>query len=176
MLNYKRPVKVRNFGINRLTLIKYMFGFKNIKKFIIGSDENKENNIKSRLHHKIDTTFNFASNKINDAITECGVIREKLKDLCETNYNLGIKHLENGHISEAVFRFKIVKKFWPHYHDAYYQLAYALILADKVDQAQSVIAQLIEKYPSYQDRASELLASIDKIKEQQQEQIEDIES
>lgn len=153
-----------------------MFGFKNIKKFITGSSDNKEGGIGSKLHHKIDTISDFISKKTKDAIDEYGVIREKLKDLCQTNYNLGVRHLENGNISEAVFRFKIVKKFWPHYYDAYYQLAYALILSDKVDQARNIINQLVEKDPSYQDKALELLAAIDQIKTLQEQQEENIES
>ena len=153
-----------------------MFGFKNIKKFITGSSDNKGNGIGAKLHHKIDVISGFISNKINDAIAEYGLIREKLKDLRQTNYNLGVKHLENGNISEAVFRFKIVKKFWPHYYEAYYQLAYALILSDKIDQARIVIDQLVEKDPSYQAKASELLASIDQIRILQEQQEENIES
>lgn len=41
------------------------------------------------------------------------VIVKKLKDLRETNYWLGKLHYENGNLPDAIFRFKLLKYFYP---------------------------------------------------------------
>lgn len=91
------------------------------------------------------------------------LVREKLDNLSETNYQQGLKYLEKGDIHDAIFRFRIVIRFWPdQYPDAYYQLAYALILNNKVDKAKSVLEHLVKAHPDYSNKAKELFDRINK--------------
>jgi tetratricopeptide (TPR) repeat protein len=139
-----------------------------IKK-IIGFDKKASNplgdeSVKDSLINKVQQVPTFVSKKIDEAVTEYGIIREKMKDLSATNYNLGMKHLENGRTSEAIFRFKMIKKFWPENYEAYYQLAYCLILVEKFDKAEEVIVELLQKNPDYETKVMTLLSSIDNAK------------
>jgi tetratricopeptide (TPR) repeat protein len=144
-----------------------------IKK-IIGFDKKATNplestNTKDDIINKVQQIPGFVSKKIEEAVTEYGIIREKMKDLSTTNYNLGMKHLENGRISEAIFRFKLLKKFWPENYEAYYQLAYCLILEEKFDKAEEIITELLQKNSDYEDRVMVLLSSIDNAKKKKAE-------
>jgi tetratricopeptide (TPR) repeat protein len=142
-----------------------MFGiFKNWKKSASASEAKKSGLNKNKLAEKINHAIDVFNNKINDTIDELLVIREKMKDLSKTNYDLGLKHLEKGNLKEAVFRFKLVKKFWPHNYEAYYQLAYSLVLLEKYVEARAVIDQLLKKDRSYEPRVLDLLNSIDRSK------------
>ncbi len=90
-------------------------------------------------------------------------IKEKTKDLHQTNFDLGIRHLENGNLSEAVFRFRFIKKFWPDDYNAYYQLAYCLILQEKPKKARRVLEELLEKNPEFDPEAQELLERLNQV-------------
>lgn len=62
-------------------------------------------------------------------IEEVKIISEKIQDLGKTNYELGIFHLNNGNISDAIFRFKILKKFQANrFDDIDYYLAFCYFL------------------------------------------------
>jgi len=106
---------------------------------------------KEGVYAKIENTFYFLSNKTTDAKNEFFSIREKCKNLRQTNYNLGLKHLEKGNLSDAIFRFRFIKKFWPDYYEAYYQLAYCFILNKKPRKAKFVLQELLIRQPNYDD-------------------------
>ncbi len=147
--------------------------FSSIKK-IIGFDAKPENPLaerdsKENIVNKIQQVPDFVSKKFDEAVTEYSVIREKMKDLSKTNYDLGMKHLENGRVSEAIFRFKMLKKFYPEYYEAYYQLAYCLILVEKFDKAEEVIAELLQKNPDYENKVMTLISSIDNARNKKME-------
>ena len=89
--------------------------------------------------------------------------KKKIQDLSKTNYNLGIKHLEEGNLKEAIFRFKITKKFWPHNYEAYYELIYCLILENEFEEAQKVIDELLEKSPDYKERIDQLFLTAENL-------------
>jgi tetratricopeptide (TPR) repeat protein len=109
-------------------------------------------------------TFKQSSNKLSNMVNgffsktaqEFRVIMEKSKDLSTTNYNLGMKYLNEGNLKEAIFRFKITKKFWPDNYDAHYQLIVCLILDNKLVKARQITNQLLEKAPHFQERITEL--------------------
>ena len=105
----------------------------------------------------------FLGEKFELAQEEYSSIKEKCKDLRSTNYNLGMKHMENGNLPEAIFRFKIIKKFWPDNYDAYYQLAYCLTLQEKFLEARKVLEELLGKKPDFNSVASELLTCLNQI-------------
>jgi len=118
-------------------------------------------NSSSKISEKSDLVVKFFSEKFEATKREIFIIRSKCKNLRETNYNLGLKHLEDGNLGEAIFRFRFTKKFWPDLFDAYYQLAYCLVLNKEMNKAKEVLAELLSKKPDYDDKAQELLKRID---------------
>lgn len=107
--------------------------FKIFRKMIVGTPKEPEVgeiklSLMDKIHTKAEALFGFVQTKAKETVDEFGDVRSKVSNLLETNYNLGLRHLEKGNISDAVFRFRFVKKFWPEYLDAYYQLGYALAL------------------------------------------------
>ncbi len=133
---------------------------KNLFKKIFGESEEKESGgtkLAIALKEKSEKFSNFLSEQMEVAKKEFFTIKEKCKDLRQTNYNLGIFHLEKGNLSEAIFRFRLTKKFWPDHFDTYYQLAYCLTLKKKNEEAKKVLQELLEKKPDYDKKARELL-------------------
>jgi thioredoxin-like negative regulator of GroEL len=63
----------------------------------------------------------------------------------------------------------LLKKFWPENYEAYYQLAYCLILEEKFDKAEEIITELLQKNSDYEDRVMVLLSSIDNAKKKKAE-------
>jgi len=120
--------------------------------------ENKEPKVSTAqsLERKIDKISHFMDNLFSWAVVEYQTIKNKSKDLSKTNYELGIKHLENGNLREAIFRFKITKKFWPENYEAYYELIYCLIMEGDFEEAQKVIEELLEKRPDYKEKIDQL--------------------
>lgn len=108
------------------------------------------------IESRVDKFSNFIDHLFSFVVVEYRIIKEKMQDLSKTNYDLGVKHLENGNLKEAIFRFKITKRFWPHNYDAYYELIYCLILENEFDEAQKVIDDLLKKCPSYKEKIDQL--------------------
>ncbi|MBU6339412.1 MAG: tetratricopeptide repeat protein [Rickettsiales bacterium] len=123
--------------------------------------EEKKSELATSLKQKSQDLSNFVGDKIKLAQDEVVTIRKKCSNLLETNYQLGLKHLENDNLSEAIFRFRFINKFWPNHLESYYQLAYCLILANKFDKAKKVLNKLVAKDPEYMEDAQELLKSIE---------------
>lgn len=113
-----------------------------------------------KLRDKADQFSNFLGDKFSQAQEEFGVMRSKMNNLRETNYNLGLHHLEKGNLSDAIFRFRFIIKFWPDLYDAYYQLAYCLVLNNKPYEAKIVLRDLLSKNPDFDPKARELLDHI----------------
>jgi tetratricopeptide (TPR) repeat protein len=135
-----------------------------IKKALGKKTEQKPTQVESaaiKLQEKSKSFLNFIKENSGSVKNEIFLIREKFKNLRDTNYNLGVKHLENGHLIDATLRFRIIKKAWPEYYDAYYQLAYCLALKNKKDKAKEVINELLSKNPDYDSKARELLNHIE---------------
>ena len=76
------------------------------------------------------------------------ILSYKFKDLYATNYNLGLIHLEKGNISDAIFRFKFITRFWPQSQEAYIQLAYCYYLKEKYQQALQTLETLKTRFPT----------------------------
>ena len=124
-------------------------------------DSNSDKSLKNLIFSKFNSFTSFFSNQVKSAFGEYKLIRKKMKDLSSTNYNLGMKHLDSGNVSEATFRFKITKKFWPNNYDAYYQLIYCFILSNKIEKAKVVAKELLIKKPNYKDKVEKLLSNYD---------------
>lgn len=126
-----------------------MFG---IVKKLLGQSKKKEDSgakLGGALRDKSGKLVEFVGEKLESAQEEFFSIKGKLKNLRETNYNLGLKFLEDGHLSDAIFRFRFIKKFWPDLYDAQYKLAYCLVLNKKPKEAQKVLEELFAKNPNY---------------------------
>jgi hypothetical protein len=126
--------------------------------------EQKTEKIASKIKDNVKSFSGFLSEKTDLALKEYASIKEKSKDLVETNYKLGISHLEKGNLNDASLRFFIMTKFWPQFHEAYYQLAYVLILKEKPLKAKKVLEDVISKNaeldPKFQDLLNEINANI----------------
>ncbi len=143
----------------------------NILKKLVGKsdkkpkEEPKSEKLAENLRKKSEELTQFLGDKMESVREEYFSIREKTKNLRQTNYDLGMKHLENGHIDEAIIRFKIIRKFWPDVVDAQYQLAYCLVLKEKFKEAKKVLDELLSKNPDYDQKAHDLLDHINSLEE-----------
>lgn len=111
----------------------------------------------------------YTKSLIEASKNEYFTIVEKCKNLLETNYKLGNLHLEKGNLSDAIFRFRFIKKFWPNFFEAQYKLAYCLVLKEEFFEARKVIKELLEKDPNNQN-AVDLLNQIKSLEEKSEEQ------
>ena len=113
-----------------------------LKKIFFGKYDKQKNTgekFGSTLQKKSQEIYEVANKKYNQGIEEFFSIKKKLKNLLETNYALGMKHLEKGNLSDAIFRFRFIKRFWPHHYQTYYQLAYCLFLDNNPQEAEEVL-------------------------------------
>lgn len=134
--------------------------FKSVKKLVgsgkdLGKDQDQSTEDKNILSEKIGKLSNLFDDGLNYVVSEYTSIKEKSKDLSATNLNLGMKYLEEGNINEAIFRFKITKKFWPDNYEAWYQLIICLILKEKFEEAEKLMRELSEKSPEYKAKIEE---------------------
>lgn len=114
-----------------------------------------------KAHVKLNKLTQFALDIYEDVLEEFEILKHKISNLCETNYNLGLRLLERGHVYEACRRFWFTKKFWPKCYDAYYQHAYTLMLTKRPNQAKKVLKHLLNIYPNYDTKALDLLNNIE---------------
>lgn len=61
--------------------------------------------------------------------------KEKLKNIIETNYKLGLYHLNANNLNDAAFRFRLVLYFEPTHYNALYNLAKCLIAKKRKESA-----------------------------------------
>jgi tetratricopeptide (TPR) repeat protein len=130
-------------------------------------EENFGSKLGTKVKEKSAKFVEFLNEKSTALQKEFVTIKSKCKNLRETNYQLGLRHLENGHLSDAIFRFRFIKKFWPDLFDAYYQLAYCLVLKKKPFEARKVLQELLLKKPDYDKKARELLDDINNAEKRQ---------
>ena len=103
---------------------------------------------------------------INDLISRVGdevvSIRKKCNNLKETNFKLGLSHIEKGNLADASLRFTIIIRFWPDFKEAYYQKARVCMLQNNPEMAKLVIDKLLNKFPDYQSpETTDLIEKID---------------
>lgn len=133
-----------------------MFGL--IKKVFIKKSKKKEDNPDS-WKNKFTRLYSHIKNNLSEFFSDLLLMREKMKNLRQTNVDLGKKHIEKGNISDAIFRFKFTKFFWPDCYESYYYLAYCYALKKKNKQAEIILRELIVKEPRSQ-KAKELLMKV----------------
>ncbi|MFV9875108.1 MAG: methyltransferase domain-containing protein [Rickettsiales endosymbiont of Dermacentor nuttalli] len=89
------------------------------------------------------------------------VIIEKLQDLPDTNYKLGLLHLRKDNIYDAKLRFKIVLLFNKNHLMASYKLGYCYLLMGNNKQAMQYFTSCLKLKPDFVE-AQYMLAIIDK--------------
>jgi tetratricopeptide (TPR) repeat protein len=136
------------------------FIFKKSSKKIDEDKNSVAEKLASKLKASSEKLSEFLGKKFALAEEEFFAIKEKCENLQETNYKLGLKHLEKGNLSEAIFRFRIIKKIWPNSFDAYYYLAYSLALKGKLEPAKIILTELLTKNPDFDTKAQDLLNHI----------------
>jgi hypothetical protein len=112
---------------------------------------------------KLKSKMFFLFGKFQDFAND---IKEKFKNLYQTNYNTGMYHFEHGNIWDAALRFKIIKKFWPDKLEAQYQYALCLILKGMDNDANALLHDILKKNQNY-SQAQNLLDDLESGKTQQ---------
>lgn len=75
------------------------------------------------------------------------LIREKLDDLPDTNYNLALDHLENGAFNDAMLRLRIVIKLEPDHFMAHYNLGICLLQSGNKEKAIESLREALRLQP-----------------------------
>ena len=141
--------------------------FKKIGKMISGRNKDKDEEPKSKITPSVtgikiglSRIWGLVAKYFSDTANEIKVMKEKSKNLLQTNVALGLKHLNNDMISDAIFRFKIITIFWPNFVKSYYYLAHCYILKKKYKKAEDSIKKLLEMDPSYDSKVSHMINKI----------------
>jgi len=87
--------------------------------------------------------------------------KEKLRNLIETNYKLGLYHLNANNLNDAAFRFRLVLYFEPTHYKALYNLAKCLIAKKKTVSAAEKLKLALKLKTDFAE-AQYLLSTIDK--------------
>jgi tetratricopeptide (TPR) repeat protein len=143
------------------------YNIKNKKEDVANNIDNKLNdnqdlnvvntNNQDNKGSVVDNMINHSKFLVNNFILEFDIIKSKLNNLLETNYNQGLWHIERNNLNEAIFRFRFIKKFWPNHYDSWYQLAYCLHKKGKNYQAREILKDLFKNNPEYSNiKAQEL--------------------
>ncbi|MBM3580098.1 MAG: hypothetical protein FJX34_04935 [Alphaproteobacteria bacterium] len=133
------------------------------KLFRAKSNKNSKDdapNFADGLRSRADKLTDFLGERFEFAKKEYFIIKDKMRNLREANYQLGLRHLEKGEMRDAIFRFRFIKRFWPDLWDAYYQLGYCLVLDKRPKEAKLVLEELLKKNPAYDSKAQELLDNV----------------
>lgn len=85
-----------------------------------------------------------AKDLISSQIEEIAIIRRKIKDLKNTNIQLGIKHFDLGFLDDCIFRFKIVKRIWPEAAVANYYLGRSYVEKFQYEKASPYIDEYLK--------------------------------
>lgn len=81
-------------------------------------------------------------NQFNSSLNEIKNIRYNLKNISETNIKLGIHHIEKGNIYDAIFRLRLVEKFFdPNNKIANYWLGWSYLLKGDYEKSKLALAK-----------------------------------
>jgi tetratricopeptide (TPR) repeat protein len=123
--------------------------------------EQKTSALADFIKNKAKSVFDFTINHFDVVKKELELIKTKSQNLLESNYQLGLRHLEKGNLGDAIFRFRFIKKFWPNHYDAYIQLANCYIIKKRYNKALLVLHELTIINPTYENQAQELIKKIE---------------
>lgn len=139
--------------------------FKKIAKMITGRSRSSDSQSKiapsaSEVKEGFSKVFGLITKYFSDTVAEIKIMKEKSNNLLQTNVSLGLRHLNNDMISDAIFRFKIITIFWPNFVKSYYYLAHCYTLKKKYSKAENSIKKLLEMDPSYESRVAHMVNKI----------------
>ena len=100
------------------------------------------NQIKDKISNSMQKISQEVSASVKTTISDLSLMHQKSKNLLQTNFELGLHHLNNGNIKEAHFRFFLISKFWPKFESGLYYYAYILTIQQKYQKAKSVIEKI----------------------------------
>lgn len=138
--------------------LKSIFTGRNIS----GISDDGKNSRTSAFKDGVGKVSSLIQENVIGFFADLKVMREKSKDLLKTNVNLGLKHLNDDKISDAIFRFTLVRLFWPNYIKSYYYLAHCYILKGRYRKADIAIRKLLEMDPSYEPKVQSMVQKIKK--------------
>lgn len=127
------------------------------------SGQQKTKALAEFLKSKAKSVFDFTINHFDVVKKELELIKTKSQNLLESNYQLGLRHIEKGNLGDAIFRFRFIKKFWPNHYDAYIQLANCYIIKKRYNKALLVLDELTIINPTYENQAQELINKIEEL-------------
>jgi thioredoxin-like negative regulator of GroEL len=110
------------------------------------------------LEGKFNQAADFFGTLPEKIMGEYEMIRKKSQNLSKTNYDLGMRHLQNGNVKEAIFRFKIIKKFWPENYQARLQLITCLLMDNQKHEAKQIAQEFIKEKPEFKQKLQEIFA------------------
>ncbi|ABD45407.1 methyltransferase domain protein [Ehrlichia chaffeensis str. Heartland] len=90
-------------------------------------------------------------NKITSIKKEAILLQNKLKNLLETNIDLGLYHFYKGNISDAKFRFRLISIFKPKLPVVYYNIGRCYFTLQNFNKAQQNFTRAIELDNNYAD-------------------------
>ncbi len=127
-----------------------------------GKQAIEDANVKVRLSSIVP----YLKKKSEDLVKECGVMREKLKDIPGTNYDLGLFHLHAGNIDDAILRFRMVTFLRPENAAAHYNLGRCFFLSDDNEDSKKSLQKAIDLGFSRTeiDYALQKIDSLDQVK------------
>jgi predicted TPR repeat methyltransferase len=87
----------------------------------------------------------FFKEQLKDVIEKYKTSSVKLQDIPGTNYNLGLYHMKQGNLGDAIMRFKMVNYLKPENIDSFYNLGRCLILNGENKKAKEALQKVLEK-------------------------------
>lgn len=84
------------------------------------------------------------SDYIQDIKVQFSGLSGKLHDLRGTNYKLGMEHYERGNFPDAIFRFKMLKRFYPDMKEADYFIARSYFENGNENSAKQFISEYLK--------------------------------
>ncbi len=90
---------------------------------------------------KLPQTIKFLCHKF---YIDLGIALAKMKDLSNTNYELGLFHISKGNILDAKLRFKFTLKLKKDFTLAHYHLARCYLIESQFDKAKKELEKVIE--------------------------------
>lgn len=106
---------------------------------------------KLKISDSEENIFSFIKSSAKKFIAESSIIREKLKDLPKTNYELGLRHFERGNLDDAIMRFKMVSFLLPEHKESNYQLGRCLVIKEDNERAKECFERAVEIDPDYSE-------------------------
>jgi predicted TPR repeat methyltransferase len=102
----------------------------------------------------------FLHQKRSALLEEFQDVREKLKDLGGTQFNLGKFHFSRGNVPDAILRFRLTQYLKPELPEAYYFLGRCYLLQEKINVARIQFIKALQLQSDYPE-ATYMLASLD---------------